>query len=416
MEAYFYEESPQEGRAHAAWMVQSLASLPGFVKTAVMLHFRSERERVLRHALMKRIVLHWQSLVYQNNTSAAVVAEVGGGGEDHKDEVNLSAEEEPPANISATQNSSSSDRLGEISSIRTMPGSSVVFQSWLLEMLASTQCQMRAIEYMEHISNMTLEDYRQLRSEFQPTSSSSPQNASLRGTLNRTGSGPTLYYAPQVTKSEEELLEDFTTLRQSLLDRISKFRFLTSLLLGLSSEQIEQCVALPVVQHAVREATKRPFCVFLNGCDFLFHVVILVAWRRWLLLDFEAYRTQVQNNEPWPPLTADVGFFLTFCCGAYFMFRWLADTIALGRVNWKLGLFNILSLQFAILTILIVLMMIVTFVESSVYVTLGALSFGFVWIKVILFLQAANETLAKYILALVQVRERRQVESYCVWR
>lgn len=410
-------EGTMESKASAQLLVNRVARIAGFVKTVVLLASRFEKELVLSHPLMKRVVLRPASLL--------LVLQQLPGENDYDDEEEDGDEERDDNNDSVYPTESliaKSSSMSRKAAMLPISSQSLTFavklESWILTMMDSKDesVRLRAIDYLDHVSQLTLDDYRQILNDFghrsSLSSSSSSTTPSPHTALERGSSVAAIYAAVPATASEDELLHEFRELRARLFDAVSRFRFLTILLLAFSEREEERAVQIPIVRYALARATKRPFVNLMNACDFFFHALLVLVWRRWILRDVEFARlpdTADDGTGSAPPIWNDIGVYLASASASYFVFRLLGDSLALARVSTDLAVTNFFSLRVLVLVGLLVSMFLGTFGATYLsrrYFAAAAFSVVLLWVKVVLFLQVVNEKLAAYVLAFLQVKKR----------
>ena len=368
----FYEEyinRNETGLEDATQLiVDTVASIPGFVKTVLLIDKETERMQVMQKRFMKRVLLSHRALCRADTVDS------------EREEQDAQDENERLRSAGAQPN----DFGG------------VVLESWLLALLDSHETihKIRAVDYMEFVSNLTLKDYLQ---------------ATVSKKENKPGG-----------ESEAELREKFHETRCELFDKVATLPHLLVLLITLPVEQVERASVVGMVQWALYKALKKPFVTFMNFCDFFFHLSLLGIWRLFLLLDVRFAQGADESTLLGSWL---FGFVVAIACIMYFSYRWVGDIISLARIKVQLAVKFVLSLQTLVQLTLVVLVIVSTAgsgitstalsatISSATYSNVTAVSLGFLWLKVVLFLQIVNQKMAAYIIALVQVRKKKSRDT-----
>ena len=374
-------------------IVETVASIPGFVKTVLLIDKATERMQVMQQRLMKRVLLSHKAVI-SGSTAAADETEWGA-----------------TTTNTNTNNNNNTNR----SSARC----GVLLESWLLTLLDASHeedesngihnddddddsnhnrndtLSKRAVDYMEFVSNTTLDDY---------------MLATVSKETSRPGRGG---------ESEAELREGFLEARRVLFDRVATFQHLEALLLTLPEDEMERAASTDLVRWSLYKALKKPFAALMNTCDMAFHTMILIILRFWLLFD-----VRFDQGRDTPSQYVSLCSLVALMSLGYFTFRWIGDVVGLARIRPDLALRWTLSLQTIVHVLLVVLVFISTAgsrlaqnnairdnISWDTYSSVAALSLGMVWLKVVLFLQVINRKMAAYILVLIQVRNKREREG-----
>ena len=345
--ALFYDEfiDNSTGYDGAETMVRSVASIPGFTKSVLLIDRESERMQVLQKRFMKRVLLHDAAVYHQRDDATSIPG------------------------IPSSRRSRHSSR-------------GVLLDSWLLAFLDSgdSTVKSRAVDYLEYVSNLKMQDY-------------------LLATIPKTGEGR------PGGDSSQELEAKFFKSRKTLFERIASFRHLEMLLMNLPDEQLERAAVCGAVRWSMQKSMRRPFVLFMNFCDILFHITLLFVWRLWLLQDTKRYQGYIDTANSEVYLS---GFSATLAAMAYFCYRWIGDLVAILRIKTRLVHRFILSLPTVLQALMIVLVCLIMadadipFLDGW-YSAVAAISLGCLWLKIVLFLQVINEKMAAYLLAIGRV-------------
>ena len=282
--------------------------------------------------------------------------------------------------------------------------------SWIMRVLTDSaseelQRQQIVVEYFERISDLTVLDYSSVY--FSSSSYGKKRKEHL-----------TEWIELQILKPHQDIVRAFRVQKQRLFDTISRFPRLIPYLFALPNDDVERVALLPIVQRALHRSVRRPFMVGLIFWDVVFHFALLFAARNWLLLGTSP--DTPSSDSIWDELwtvhsksVGDRGIFLILALGPssiiYVLFRLLADLFAFAQISWKL-FFQNLRYRWTIVDIVAVFMLIVgltldknnSFSSVRVNFTFHAFAVGFLWLKVLGFLQVLNRKLATHILAMFE--------------
>eukprot|EP00978_Attheya_sp_CCMP212_P019715 scaffold55477_cov57-Attheya_sp.AAC.3 len=336
-------------------IIKSVARIKGLMKTMLLINNQEDMKRMMSYKIMRRTMMSIHSIKRH-------IA---------------------PAPKTRTNSSSGNSKQSQRDLLSTHVTKSTEPRSitWLVKMIKSGHffAMGRAVDYLEILSNLTLDDF----------------------ILNPANKNPS-----QVGHCQQ----DFLAIRDELFKYVGNLRELIPAVASLPDREIERASVTKIMQRTLDYTVRKPFGVTVILLDLVFHILLLFGWR---LLVMEQAKLAKGTLNTTDKLWSEFLILLCFLGIGYFLFRTLAEMISMLSIGERSfrrhfltfgSVFDLLTNIMAFVGVLMIRNGIGSIEEHSrQYFTFCAFTTFLLWFQFVRIMKVLNRRLATFVLAINQI-------------
>mmetsp|Transcript_13004 Transcript_13004/g.19222 ORF Transcript_13004/g.19222 Transcript_13004/m.19222 type:complete len:867 (-) Transcript_13004:575-3175(-) len=328
-------------------IVDSLAQVPSFMKTVLLIHRKVDRRRILSYKIVRRVMFSPFS-IYLSITDLP--------DEDFFDDY---------ASFVSSMQGSTLMTAGEEKK-----------KSWLVYMLEAEYHPTKeiAVDYLELLSELAVVDFK----------------------IDE-GANPTPVDVDMFQKSRDKIFSE-----------VEGLKFLVPTMILLKDSEKERATTTAIIQRVLDNAIVQPFGITILFCDLIFNLFMLFGWRSvsFRLLDVYVDGRSFPNHLQ---LFGESMFFISTIYFSWRLIGEMLSTAIIswrvfkGNLLSTWTLINVISIVMAFVSFSLIMYNHESAVYSFGWFNFFSLLTGFLWLKLLNFLKNMNSTLAAFMLAIEQV-------------